>query len=101
MLDFKEYNKLKELLKKEDVPFKEYTACDSVGKVLEVGVPMGELSCAFNTRSNGSHCGLLEIMYGLTEEEYEYDDIKGYLTANDVANRFSYCYKNQTLVYKD
>jgi hypothetical protein len=100
-LDFKEYNKLKDLLNKKKIPFKEYDANDSVGKVLKVELPMGELSCAFHSRSFGSHRGLLEIMYGLTEEEYEYDDIKGYLTAKGVANRFSYCYKNKTLVYKN
>ena len=53
---------------------------------------------------NGSYGygeGLLEIMGGLTEEEKEYDEILGCLTADEVFKRFKYCYENNTSLYKE
>ena len=51
--------------------------------------------------SYGYEEGLLEIMGGLTEEEKEYDEVLGCLTADDVFKRFKYCYENNTSLYKE
>ena len=53
-----------------------------------------------NTFTYGFRKNLIEIMGGLTAEEKRDDDVLGYLTAEDVAERFIYCYKNDTSVYK-
>lgn len=55
----------------------------------------------FHYGSYGYHDGLLEIMGGLTEEEKEYDEVLGYLTADEVFKRFKYCYENNTNLYKE
>lgn len=49
--------------------------------------------------SNGEEQNLLEIMGGMTVEEMKVDDIKGYLTAEEVFKRFKYCYEHNTSVY--
>lgn len=51
--------------------------------------------------SYGYEEGLLEIMGGLTEEERGYDEVLGYLTAEEVFKRFKYCYENNTSLYKE
>ena len=51
--------------------------------------------------SYGYEQGLLEIMGGLTEEERGYDEVLGYLTAEEVFKRFKYCYENNTSLYKE
>lgn len=55
----------------------------------------------YNTASYGYTEGLLEIMGGLTEKEGSEDSVLGYLTAEEVFERFKYCYENHTTVYKD
>lgn len=49
--------------------------------------------------SYGNEEDLLEIQGGLTEEEYELSLVKGWLTPEEVAKRFIYCYKNNTSIY--
>ena len=51
--------------------------------------------------SYGNTSDLLEIMGGLTKEEYEVDTILGCLTAEEVFKRFKYCYENNTMFYKE
>lgn len=51
--------------------------------------------------SHGEEKDLLEIMGGLTEEEMAYDEVLGYLTAEEVFKRFKYCWEHQTSVYKE
>ena len=53
----------------------------------------------FGTYSYGYKNGLLEIMGGLTEEEEKCDSVLGGLTAEEVFERFKYCYENNTSVY--
>ena len=49
--------------------------------------------------SYGEEQNLLEIMGGLTVEEMKVDNLKGYLTAEEVFKRFKYCYEHNTSVY--
>ena len=51
--------------------------------------------------SLGEEDDLLEIMDALTEEEHFSDVVKGYLTSEEVFNRFKYCYYNNTRIFKD
>ena len=41
----------------------------------------------------------IEIMGGITAEEREGDSVLGYLTAEEVAKRFTYCSQHQTPTY--
>ena len=49
--------------------------------------------------SYGYDQNLLEIMGGLTEEEKEIDSVLGWLTAEDVFERFKYCYEHNTDIF--
>lgn len=49
--------------------------------------------------SYGYDQNLLEIMGALTEEEFEDNSVLGYLTADEVFERFKYCYENNTNTY--
>ena len=51
-----------------------------------------EYSCGYDE-------DLLEIMGALTEEENQRDWVKGWLTPEEVAKRFIYCYRNNTDIY--
>ena len=55
----------------------------------------------FHFSSYGSQEGLLEIMGGLTDEEGNGDSVLGYLTAQEVFERFKYCYEHKTSIYKE
>lgn len=54
-----------------------------------------ECSVICNDVSYGHEDGLLEIMGLLTDEEEEFDDVKGWLTADDVFERISKDYFSQ------
>lgn len=51
--------------------------------------------------SYGNEEDLLEIMGALTEEEQEEDSVLGGLTAEEVFERFKYCYEHNTVFYKE
>lgn len=51
--------------------------------------------------SNGHEDDLLEIQGALTEEEYQWDYVKGWMTSEEAAKRFIYCYRNNTDTYKE
>ena len=42
---------------------------------------------------------MIEIMGGMTPEEQKEDGVLGYLTAREVFERFSHCYKSGGLTY--
>ena len=42
---------------------------------------------------------MLEIIGGVTEEEEVIDGVVGYLTAEEVFERFKYCYEHNTATY--
>jgi hypothetical protein len=49
--------------------------------------------------SYGQEEDKIEIMGGITAEEREGDSVLGYLTAEEVAKRFTYCSQHQTPTY--
>lgn len=51
--------------------------------------------------SYGNEDDLLEIMGALTEDEMEFDSVLGCLTPEEVAERFEYCYRNNTDIYRE
>ena len=51
--------------------------------------------------SYGNEDDLLEIMGAVTEEETEEGSVLGYLTPEEVAERFEYCYRNNTEIYRE
>ena len=51
--------------------------------------------------SHGNEDDLLEIMGALTKEEMELDSVLGWLTPEEVAKRFEYCYRNNTGTYRE
>ena len=52
-----------------------------------------------NKYSYGYAQGLLEIIGGVTEEEIVNGGVVGYLTAEEVFERFKYCYEYNTTTY--
>lgn len=91
---YKEINKLKQMLRKNDIPFFEEPFEDGLCVTIN-----DYLSCVQYSGSYGANNDLLEIMGGLTEAEYEKDTILGFLTAKEVYRRFRYCYKNKMEFY--
>lgn len=91
---------LKEKLEKEEIPF----VMDNWlgGHQIILFNTVGERICdaIINDRSYGNEKGLFEIMGGLTEEELAIDGVLGYLTAEEVFERFKYCYENDTNIYR-
>ena len=49
-----------------------------------------------HSRSYGHNDGLFEIYGALTEEESKNDNVLGYLSVEEVAKRFKYCYEHKT-----
>lgn len=106
---YTEILKLKEMLEKANIPF-EFT--DDLFGAKQDGITHDKRYPAYQIRLNKDidvvqHCysygeekNLLEIMGGLTEEEWEIDGVLGCLTAEEVFKRFKYCYENDTAVYK-
>ena len=98
-----EIKRLHEMLKEANIPhkvFEDWSLYPSYQIVIEkdgarlCDVIYGYGSCGYEER-------LLDIMGGLTEEEIKYDEVLGYLTAEEVFKRFKYCYENNTSIYKE
>lgn len=114
--------KLKQMLEEANIPFeftddknnyKEIVATNNLelikaAKDLEKSYQIiiyknGEILCdvIYGYSSYGYEQGLLEIMGGLTQEEYKYSSVLGYLTAEEVFKRFKYCYEHETSIYEE
>lgn len=92
-------DKLEQLLKEAGVPC-EVKDCYR-GRQVVVQVHNDVVDAICSEYSYGHDEGLLEIMGGLTEEEEKWDSVKGYLTPEEVAKRFIYCYRKGTTVYEE
>ena len=92
-------DKLEQLLKEAGVPC-EVKDCYR-GRQVVVQVNNDAIDAICSEFSYGHDEGLLEIMGGLTEEEGKWDSVKGYLTPEEVAKRFIYCYRKGTTVYEE
>ena len=80
-----EMTKLIEILTKSNIPF-DITSCWDAPQVWYPNRKHAVCDAVCNKFSYGGKDGLLEIM-GLVDEEEGGDDVEGYLTAEEVANR--------------
>ena len=102
-MEFKEIFKLKEMLEKANIPFEFYDRGEDwffnrMRKHYQLCYPKynsGEYICSVIQGDNtyGGNQDLLEIMGLLTEEEAKADEVKGYLTAENVFDRIQKHYK--------
>ena len=99
-MKYTEILKLKEMLEEANIPF---TFTETYRKQHSAyQIRLGGLADVIQHRgSYGNEQDLLEIMGGLTEEEMDYNDVLGFLTAEEVFKRFKYCWEHQTSVYKE
>ena len=87
-------NKLAELLDEAGVPYTRNPIWG--GEQSRIGAHCDAVCHNF---SHGNEDDLLEIMGALTKEEMELDSVLGWLTPEEVAKRFEYCYRNNTDIY--
>lgn len=96
----KPLRELEKLLKEAGVSY-EFLEMETLsGGQIIVDTDAGQIDAVCNDGSYGSAEGLLEIMGGLTEKEHRKNFILGFLTPEEVAKRFIYCYKNKTTVFR-
>lgn len=105
-MDFKgPINKLKELLEEKKIPCEVGPMHDGFTVIVKVydieGEVLGVMDAVCHGFSYGNEGGYVEIMGGLTEEESERDSVLGWLTPEEAAERFAYCYTHHTCVYKE
>ena len=94
-------DELEQLLKEAEVPCEVRDCCGGRQIVVQIGEDHRNIIDAIYSKfSYGYDEGLLEIMGGLTKEEEEIDSVKGYLTPEEVAERFIYCYRKGTTIYE-
>lgn len=102
MTKYTEILKLKKMLEEAKIPF-EFT--DDFFDLRDKNNPAYQIRLSPDVDvvqhkySYGEEQNLLEIMGGITVEEMKVDDVKGYLTAEEVFKRFKYCYEHNTSVY--
>ena len=80
-----EMTKLIEILKKSNIPF-EVTSCRGAPQLWYPNRKPVACDAVCHKSSFGGKDGLLEVM-GLVDEEGVGDDVEGYLTAEEVADR--------------
>lgn len=96
----KPLRELEELLKAAEIPYTFEKSQFFHGGQIIVNIGARKIDAICKDGSYGSAEGLLEIMGGLTEEEHRKDFVLGFLTPEEVAKRFIYCYKNKTTVFR-
>ena len=89
-------DKLAKLLDEAGVPYTRKPIWD--GEQIRIGALCDAVCHNF---SYGNENDLLEIMGAVTEEERESDGVLGFLTPEEVAKRFEYCYHNNTDIYHE
>lgn len=96
MSKYKCIEELAKLLDEAKVPYTRNPIWD--GEQIRIGALCDAVCHNF---SYGNEDDLLEIMGAVTEEEGEYSGVLGFLTPEEVAKRFEYCYRNNTSVYRE
>lgn len=93
--NYKEIFKLKEMLEKAQIPFvfKEHKGIRDGYQILYPKYDVRICSVIEHSYSYGNEKDLLEIMGLLTDEESEYDSVKGYLSAENVFERIKKDYE--------
>lgn len=89
-------DKLAKLLDEAKVPYTRNPIWD--GEQIRIGTLCDAVCHNF---SYGNEDDLLEIMGALTKEEMEFDSVLGELAPEEVAERFEYCYRNNTDTYRE
>lgn len=93
--------KVADMLDREKIPYKFFKLSVFGGVQIVVTLPVGEtVDVIQHPFSIGWNDNLLEICGGLTKAEAEQDFVLGSLTAEEVFERFKYCYENNTEFYK-
>lgn len=93
--------KLADMLNRAKIPYKFFKLSMFSGWQIVVTLPNDEaVDVIQHPFSIGWNDNLLEICGGLTKAEEEQDFVLGSLTAEEVFERFKYCYENKTTVYK-
>ena len=87
---------LAKLLDEAKVPYIRNSIWD--GEQIRIGTLCDAVCHNF---SYGNEDNLLEIMGAVTEEEGEFGGVLGFLTPEEVAKRFEYCYRNNTDIYRE
>lgn len=113
-MKYTEIFKVKEMLEEANIPFAFTDDLFNVKEKIDAGarnfyplypayrIQLGDIADVIqHCYSYGNQQDLLEIMGGLTEKEMDYDDVLGYLTAEEVFKRFKYCWEHQTSTYKE
>lgn len=93
---YNEIFKLEKLLRNAGIPYILYEVYDGYQIRLN-----NEISVIQHCFSYGGELDLLEICGAMSEIELNNSYYLGYLTAEDVFKRFSYCYRNKTAIYKN
>lgn len=88
--------KLAKLLDKAGVPYERRPLLG--GEQIRIGTLCDAVCHKF---SYGNENDFLEIIGAVTEEECEFSDVLGFLTPEEVAKRFEYCYHNNTDIYRE
>lgn len=87
-IDFSQIYRLKSMLEEAKIPFEFVMRPESGGyQIIYPNEKTRDCSVILHAYSYGHECGLLEIMGLLTEEESQYDDVVGFLSAEDVFAR--------------
>lgn len=89
--------RLAELLTEANIPHERRECFGGEQIIVSIGTDTIDAICS--QYSYGGDKNLLEIMGGLTDEEYEWDSVRGYLTPEEVFERFNYCYTKGTITY--
>lgn len=93
---YNEIKKLAALMTAEGIPFERREAFDGEMLILRSKEGNCLADVIEHEYSHGSEEDLLEIMGAMTEKEYSRDSTLGSLTAEDVLERFKYCYEHST-----
>lgn len=96
---FSEIEKLSKMLSAAKIPHDFIELFDGYQILVEVN-RFNYIDAICHGFSFGHEAGLLEIQGGMTEKEMEEDSVLGFLTAEEVARRFIYCYNNFTSIYE-
>ena len=87
------------MLEDADMPFEWAIMSDIIGVDGYRILLTPEIDVVETDTSYGGKENKLEIRGALTREELEYDSVLGWLTAEEVFERFKYCYENDTVIY--
>ena len=103
-INMEEMNKLKAMLMEANIPYSLDDTLPFVGEKIMLRINESKYIDAVviphYLRDDNDERDLLEIMGGLTLNELKENQVLGGLTAEEVFERFEYCYRKGTDVYE-